>query len=285
MSLSNDLGPVKEIQLSAGTLRYRERGEGPPILFIHGLIANGDLWRKVVPALSERFRCISPDLPLGSHSLPMNPEADLSISGIARLIVEFSEGLGLNRPTLIANDTGGAITQVVMTEHAASIGSVVLTSCDCFDNFLPPMFRPLQKLAHFPALLTAVLQPLRIPALRRLPFAYGWLAKRPIEAEIEQGYITEIFSQRGVRRDVYKVLRDISPHYTRQAAEKMDRFQAPVLVAWAADDRFFPLAHGKRLASLLPNARFRAIEDSYTFVSEDQPEALVKEVAEFLGAP
>ncbi|MFK7894358.1 MAG: alpha/beta fold hydrolase [Myxococcota bacterium] len=284
MSLSNDLGEVKEVQLSAGTLRYRERGEGPPLLFVHGLLVNGDLWRKVVPALSKHFRCICPDLPLGAHEIPLRADADLSIPGVARLIVELVEQLELDRPTIVANDTGGAITQVVMTEHAESIGRVVLTSCDCFDNFLPPMFQPIQKLAHVPPLLTALLQPLRIPALRRLPMAFGWLAKNPIEAEIERGYAASVFSKRGVRRDVYKVLRDISSRYTMKAAGKLSSFEAPVLIAWAADDRFFPLAHGQRLANLLPNARFTSIEDSYTFVSEDQPEALVKGIAEFLSA-
>lgn len=284
MSLSNDLGPRKELTVSQGTIRYRETGQGPPLVFVHGLLVNGDLWRKVVPRLSEHFRCICPDLPLGSHELPMNPDADLSIPGIARLLVDFMAALDLDRPTVIANNTGGAITQVVMTEHPESIGRVVLTSCDSFDNFLPMMFRPLEILAHVPPLLTAVVQPLRIPALRRLPVAYGWLAKRPIDdPQVERGYAAQLFSQRGVRRDCYKVLRGISPRYTQQAAKKLDRYEDPVLVAWSADDRFFPLEHGKRIASLVQDGRFVAMEDSYTFSSEDQPEALAKEIAAFLS--
>ena len=71
MSLSSDLGERKEVELAQGTLRYRERGTGPPIVFIHGLLVSGDLWRKVVPQLADRYRCITPDLPLGSHELPM----------------------------------------------------------------------------------------------------------------------------------------------------------------------------------------------------------------------
>ncbi len=283
MSLSNDLGELKELDLTQGTIRYRECGDGPPIVFIHGLLVNGDLWRKVVPRLADRFRCICPDLPLGSHEIPMKPEADLSIAGIARLVVEFTESLDLDRATFVANDTGGAITQVLMTEHPQAIGRVVLTSCDCFDNFLPAMFRPLEILAHVPPLLTAVLQPLRIPALRRLPFAFGWLAKHPIDPEFERGYAAQLFSQRGVRRDCYKVLRDINPRYTQQAAKKLEHYGSPVLVAWAGDDRFFPVEHGQRIAKLVPDGRFVAIEDSYTFVSEDQPQALAGAIAEFLA--
>ena len=282
MSLSSDLGERKEVELAQGTLRYRERGTGPPIVFIHGLLVSGDLWRKVVPQLADRYRCITPDLPLGSHEIPMKPDADLSIPGVARLVSDFCTSLGLEQPTLVANDTGGAITQLVMTEHPNSVGRVVLTSCDCFENFLPALFRPLQVLAHVPPLLTVVLQPLRLAWVRRLPLGFGWLAKRPIDPEIEAGYAAQIFAQPAVRRDCYKVLRDISPKYTQRAAERLGEFGNPLLVAWAADDRFFPAEHGRRLAQIVPNGRFVSIEDSYTFVSEDQPDALAKQIGGFL---
>ncbi len=282
MSLSSDLGEVKEVGLDQGIIRYRERGTGEPIVFVHGLLVNGDLWRKLVPQLADRYRCITPDLPLGSHEIPMKPDADLSIPGVARLLAEFCSALALEHPTLVANDTGGAITQWLMTEHPKSVGRVVLTSCDCFDNFLPAMFRPLQALAHIPPLLTVVLQPLRLASVRRLPFGFGWLAKQAIDPDFERGYTAQIFARRAIRRDCYKVLRDISPKYTQRAAERLGEFGKPVLVAWAADDRFFPPEHGRRIAAILPSGRFVQIEDSYTFISEDRPDALAKQIGGFL---
>ena len=283
MSLSNALGEVREARLSAGVVRYRERGSGDPVVFLHGLLVNGDLWRKVVPTIARTHRCITPDLPLGSHEAACSPDADLSIAGVARLVAEFLAALDLRGATLVANDTGGAIAQVVVTEHPERVGRLVLTSCDAFDNFLPPIFRPLQLLAHVPPLLTAVVQPLRFRPLRRLPMAFGWLTKRPIEpAAIEDGYLRPFFSDAAVRRDCAKVLRSISPSYTLRAAEKFGTFTRPVLVAWAADDRLFPVAYGRRLAAAFPHGRFEAIPDCYTFVSEDQPERLADLVARFL---
>lgn len=285
MSLSSALGEVREARLSAGVVRYRERGSGDPVVFLHGLLVNGDLWRKVVPAIARTHRCITPDLPLGSHDVACSPDADLSIAGIARLVAELLATLDLRGATLVANDTGGAIAQVVVTEHPERVGRLVLTSCDAFDNFLPPIFRPLQLLAHVPPLLTAVVQPLRLRPLRRLPIAFGWLAKRPIEPAIEDGYLRPFFSDAAVRRDCAKVLRSISPRYTLRAAEKFGTFTRPVLVAWAADDRLFPVAYGRRLAAAFPHGRFEAIPDCYTFVSEDQPDHLADLVARFLETP
>jgi pimeloyl-ACP methyl ester carboxylesterase len=88
MSISEQLGNPRDVTLDQGTIRYRERGSGQPIVFVHGLLVNGDLWRKVVPGLARDFRCITPDWPLGSHELPMKPDADLSPPALAKLIAE-----------------------------------------------------------------------------------------------------------------------------------------------------------------------------------------------------
>ena len=101
MAISEALGQQHEVQLPQGTVRYRERGTGEPIVFVHGALVNADLWRKVVPELAKDFRCIAPDLPLGSHTPAMNADADLSPIGNARLIADFLEALGLERVTLV----------------------------------------------------------------------------------------------------------------------------------------------------------------------------------------
>ena len=78
---------TKTAQLPQGMVAYREFGEGDPLVFVHGLLVDGRLWDGVVPQLSDRFRCLVPDLPLGSHRTPMNAEADLSPPGTAEVIV------------------------------------------------------------------------------------------------------------------------------------------------------------------------------------------------------
>lgn len=282
MSHSSDLGTERTIDLSAGTLHYRETGEGPCLLFLHGLLANGDLWRKVVPRLAPNFRCITPDWPLGAHATPMKPDADLSIPALAGLVSEFIQEMALERPTLIANDTGGAIAQCVMTQHGESLRAAVLTPCDAFDNFLPAMFRPLQLMAYLPPVLTALLQPFRFVPVLRSPLAFGWLAKHPVEGRLLRSYVEPILSNRAIRQDTYKILRAIHPSVTQEAAARLGEFQKPAMILWAKEDRFFPADHGRRLAALLPDSRLETIDDAYTFVSEDQPAAVAHWVETFL---
>jgi pimeloyl-ACP methyl ester carboxylesterase len=276
---------MSEAKLPQGTIHYRETGEGPPIVFAHGLLVDGRLWRKVTPLLEERFRCIVPDLPLGSHITPMNPDADLSPPGLARLIADFLEVLELENVVLVANDTGGAISQITAANHPARIGRLVLTNCDAFENFPPPAFRPLQWAARVPGMLTGLLQGMRFAPMRRLPIAYGWLIKRDFASAPTREWVDPYLSQRAVRRDTVKVLKGIDPRHTLEAAEKLRHFERPVMLAWAVQDRFFKLSFAERLAATIPGASLERIEDAYTFVSEDQPERLAELIARFAREP
>jgi pimeloyl-ACP methyl ester carboxylesterase len=239
-----------------------------------------------VARLERDFRCIVPDWPLGSHPIPMRPDADLSPPGLARLVDELMGALELQGVTLVANDTGGAISQIAAANHPERIGRLVLTNCDAFDNFLPPAFRPLQYAARVPGLLTAVMQGMRLEVLRRrAPGSFGWLIKKDLEDAPLAEWMRPFLSDRAIRRDTVKVLKGISPRYTNEAAEKLRSFDRPTLLAWAVEDRFFKLAFAERLADTIPGARLEPIEDSYTFVSEDQPERLAELLGAFIREP
>jgi pimeloyl-ACP methyl ester carboxylesterase len=284
MARSEALGVVREVALPAGRIRYRELGDGHPVVFVHGLLVNADLWRAVVPTVAEPgFRCIAPDWPMGSHEVPV-PNADLSPPGMAALIAAFLDELDLTDVTLVANDTGGAITQVLMARHPDRIGRVVLTPSDSLERFFPPVFSPLPRLARVPGSMWLLAQLLRVRAVHRLPFTFGWVAKRAIPPDIVDSYLQPSRRRRAVRRDLRRFLLGVHRRHTLSAAEAFPDFTKPVLLAWAEEDRLFSIELAHRLAALLPNAKVMPIKDSYTFVPEDQPELLAGIVVDFARA-
>ena len=285
MSISDQLGERKEVTLPAGTVSYRERGSGEPIVFVHGLLVNGDLWRKVVPELSKDFRCITPDWPLGSHEQPLKPDADVTPLGVARLIADFLAALELDNVTLVGNDTGGGLCQLVVAHHPERVGRLVLTPCDAYENFPPRMFRFLVYTAHLPGGLYQLMQPMRFAPMRRTPLAFGWLAKKGIDDEITASWARPVLKNKDARRDVVRFLRALKPALTIEAAEHFGDFKKPVLIAWAKEKAFFPLAHAEELARDFPDARLEIVEDSYAFVPEDQPGRLVELIAAFAREP
>jgi pimeloyl-ACP methyl ester carboxylesterase len=287
-------GATHEIALSAGTIRYRDSGPAgadggdgdmPVIVFVHGLLVNGLLWRKVAPLLEDDARVIVPDWPFGSHTTPMNADADLSPRGAAHLIAEFLAALELTDAVIVGNDTGGAISQVLVTERPQRVGRLVLTNCDALENFPPAAFKPMVAAAKAPGGLRALLAPMRVRKMRRSPVAYGVLTHDPIPDEVTDAWVTPALDNADIRRDTAKLLRGMRPEVTLAAAEQFPSFTKPVLIAWGADDKFFALEDGRRLGKLFPNARFEEIRGSRTFVPEDHPERLAALVREFVREP
>jgi pimeloyl-ACP methyl ester carboxylesterase len=279
---------MTEIELSAGAIRYEDSGgEGPVVILCHGLLMTASLWDAVVAELGPGFRCVRPTLPLGAHRRPMRPEADLSLHGQVRLLAEFLERLELEEVTLVFNDWCGA--QLLVAEGwDARVGRLVLASCETYDNYPPGLPGRVAALAaRLPGGLAAVLKPLRIRALRRLPMTFGLMSKRPIPDALVDQWLEPVLTNAAIRRDLRKYAGD-----TRQgrrqlvsANHRLANLPKPVLVVWAAEDKVMPIQAGRRLAESFPQSRFVEIPDSRTLIPIDQPRALAGAIAAFVNHP
>jgi pimeloyl-ACP methyl ester carboxylesterase len=271
-----------EVTLPAGTIRYREAGEGPPVVFVHGYLVDGRLWDGVVDRLADRCRCIAPDWPIGAQRVAMNSGADLTPYGIAAIVADFLEALDLDDVTLVGNDSGGAMSQVTVTRHPKRIGRLVLTNCDTHENFPPGMFKAMPPLAKLPGGMAVLAAPFRIDAVARA--AFRPFAKTRIPDELITSWMEPGMHDPAVRRDLQKVTVGMNKRYTLEAAEKLRGSDLPILLTWAAGDRFFPIKYAERLAAGSNNARIVQIPDSKTFVPLDQPQRLADEIAAFAQA-
>ena len=278
---------MPQVQLSAGTIEYEDTGgDGPTLLFGHGLIMDGTLWRHVVADLRGDCRCVLPTLPLGGHRQAMNADADLSMAGMVGLMGELIEQLDLRDLTLVMNDWGGP-QLLVGGPHDDRIARLAICSCEAFDN-VPPKgaARLLPYIARVPGGLAIALAPLRVHRLRRLPTAYGPLTKRPVPKDVMDGWFGPFLSDRAVRRDLAKYALSAAQGRREMisVADALARFDRPALVAWGAEDRLMPIEHARRLAELIPDARLAEIADSRTLIPEDQPAALTHHLRELLAA-
>jgi len=279
---------MPQIELSSVTIEYTDTGGGGPVIvLLHGLLMDATLWDEVTAALSSGHRCVAPTLPLGAHRRAMKVGADLSLPGIAKLVAEFLDRLGLDDVTLVGNDTGGAVVQLLAADGAPRVGRVVLASCDAFDNFPPGLTGKTLALAGklLPPLFSLAMQQMRLRPLRRLPVAFGWLTKRGDAATAR--WIRPVLTQPEIRRDTARMLRSVfaDKRLLLRTAEALPAFDRPALVVWAADDRVMPPEHGRRLATLLPNARLFEIPDSYTLIPLDQPAQLAEAIRKFTTFP
>jgi pimeloyl-ACP methyl ester carboxylesterase len=273
------------IQLTQGTIEYRDEGAGPPVVLIHGALVNAQVWDRVVAGLATRARCIVPDLPLGSHRLPMNAGADLSPPGLARLIAELLERLELDQVTLTGNDTGGALCQIVAAHHPERLGRLVLTNCDAFENFPPPALRlAVKALGRVPAILALLAAAGRFRFARSGAMKAAPLTLNPVPDDLVRAWISPLRDPR-IRRDLARVLRDMTSEHTLAAAEQLRHFERPALVIWGLQDKFFPFADAERLTVTLPQARLERIADARTFVQLDAPQRVADLIAAMSAVP
>lgn len=273
---------TKEVHLEQGVVRYREMGEGPTIVFVHRILVNGALWRKVIPLLADRFRCIALDLPLGGHQVPLKPDADPSPTGVAKIVADVLEVLDLRDVTLVGNDTGGAICQIVVSNHPGRLSRLVLTNCDSYEAFFPFVLSPFHYGAKFfgQRFVDVLAWTLRARLVQRILM---WtVATRQADTVTLDAYFEPLIQDPGVRRDIAHFLRNVSNRYTLDAVRSFRAFEHPVLIVWGENDLFFSTKLARRLEQDFPNATLQFLSKCRAFVPEDRPERLAELIQDFM---
>jgi pimeloyl-ACP methyl ester carboxylesterase len=274
---------MRSIEVPAGVIDYDEAGSGPPVVLLHGLLMDHTLWDLVLPLLPGGFRYIRPVLPLGAHRRAMNPDADLTLPGQVRLVADLLDALNLQDVTLVHADWGGALFLTARGLDRRLARQVILP-CEAFGNFPPGLPGKMVTLAaRLPAGIPLAARQLRVGWLRRLPPLYGQMARRPIPGELIRRWTEPVLTNPGIRRDLLAYCRGTFDKPALIAdTEALRHFRGDALVLWSPDNRVMPPAHGRRLAALMPRARYAQIPGAYVLSMLDEPEAVAREMGQFL---
>jgi pimeloyl-ACP methyl ester carboxylesterase len=273
---------MPSVDLPGGTLNYRVAGPEDatrPVVFVHGFLVNNELWSGVADALAARgVRSYALDLPLGSHTTALRPEADQTPRGVARMVISFLEALELEDVTLVGNDSGGALSQFLIDTDPTRIGRLVLTNCDAFDKFPPPPFDQMFKAGRSAIGLKALLTPMRATTLRHSPLGYGMLVSKPLDPAQTRRWVEPCLTDHGVLRDTVAFLQGVDNKELLDVSTRLHNFEKPVLLLWGDADRFFKVDFARRLSSIFPDARLVEIPGGRTFHPLDDPERVAAEI-------
>jgi pimeloyl-ACP methyl ester carboxylesterase len=275
--------PMKSVDITAGTIEYREEGDpsGPPVVLLHGLLMNDAQWNLALPLLPSGFRYLLPILPIGGHRIPMREDADLTMPGMVNIIADFLDALDLADVTLVVTDWGGPLflTDVGRDKRVARL---VICPSEAFDNFPPGFPGKVAWLASRNTLTVSLaMRPLKIGWLRRQWLMFGQMAKKPVPQGIVDEWMAAGLADRRIRQDLVKYCRTkFDKADLIRATNRLADFDGDVLVLWSRNP-VMPDDHATRLAELT-GATLRYVDDANVLIMLDQPEQTAREIGAFL---
>lgn len=239
---------------ASGPVSYLDVGQGRPAVFIHGLIANSLLWRHVISAVaSDHRRCIAIDLPGHGHTPPADVDANVSLTGLARRVVELCDHLKLDRFDLVANDTGGAVAQIVAAHVGDRLSTFTLTNCDTENNTPPILFAPITMAARL-GVITKVGPHLatRRNLMHRV-LGIGYQHPRRLPDHVVDAYATPVLGTADSSRALSRIITALSSADLTAVRPKLATLTAPTLIVWGTGDPLFHTKWAHRLAQLIPS--------------------------------
>src|SRR5262252_1463861 len=160
-----------QVRTRSGPASYVDTGgPGRPVLFVHGVGTSSYLWRHAIELLDGDRRCVAVDLPLHGYT-PAAADQDFTLPGLARFVADCCDALELTGFDMVANDTGGAVTQVFAAAHPERLHTLTLTNCEAHNNVPPKALLPAVLLARMGLLARLAPRMMRdIPRTRKRVF-------------------------------------------------------------------------------------------------------------------
>jgi len=244
-----------QVQTQSGPASYVDTGgPGRVALFVHGLGTSSYLWRHVIDQLDGQRRCVAVDLPLHGQT-PAATDQDFSLPGFARFLAEFCEGLELNDIDLVANDTGGAISQVFATGHPELLHTLTLTNCEAHNNLPPKVLLPAVWLAHLG--LAARISPWLLRDIRRGRKRFYGLGYQDIEnlpEDLARFWLESQFATPELARQNQRIMTSLRARDLLAIEPALARLQVPTLIVWGTGDTFFRRKWAYWLRDTIPGA-------------------------------
>jgi pimeloyl-ACP methyl ester carboxylesterase len=244
-----------QVQTKSGPASYIDTGgPGRVALFVHGLGTSSYLWRHVIDQVDGQRRCVAVDLPLHGQT-PAAADQDFTLPGFARFLAEFCEGLELTDIDLVANDTGGAISQVFATGHPELLHTLTLTNCEAHNNLPPKVLLPAVWLAHMR--LAARISPRLLRDVRRGRKRFYGLGYQDIEnlpEDLARFWLESQFATPELARQNQRIMTSLHARDLLAIEPALARLQVPTLIVWGTGDKFFRLKWAYWLRDTIPGA-------------------------------
>ena len=262
-------------------MRWEESGEGPPVVFVHGIPTSRRLWRRVIPKVNGA-RCLAWEMVGYGASIPEGEGRDISVACQAGYLADWMQEVGLGGGTVIVgHDLGGGVAQILAVRHPELVRGLVLMNSICYDNWPILPVKAIRATgaasAHLP------------DSIFRLVYTGVLLGLHDDLEVVRESAVEHLryYEAAGGAAALVRQASSLNVRDTLKISARIPELDVPSRLVWGAADRFLEIGYGYRLAYDL-GAHIERIEGGKHFVPEDHPEqvaAAVNRVLEETNAP
>lgn len=266
-----------------GEIAYREAGDGPPALFLHGVFMSGLLWEDAIAELSEDRRCIAVDLP--AHGRTNVKTKDLSIQAHVEMIEDFCDTLELGRIDVIGNDTGGALAQLMAVRDPSRLRTLTLTNCDVHTNLPPDAFKAVVELAAAGGLAQVMQQTAKDPDQIRTNLSVAYEHPEKLSDEKVLEYFKPFATEEGARQIEHRINSLTGSEDLTSIEPMLRKLDVPTLIVWGTGDQYFDIKWAHWLRDTIPGAsEVVEIEGGKLFFPDERADELVPHIRKHWAA-
>jgi pimeloyl-ACP methyl ester carboxylesterase len=273
--------PDRHVVVDGVRLAYRDRGEGEPVVFVHGTPSHSYEWRDVVPEVEAAgYRAVTYDL-LGYGRSERPLDRDTSVTAQAELLVALLDELGLQRPTLVTHDIGGAVGQRIAVLHPERVRRLVLIDTVSYDSWPSATWREIiaNRLDEYAAMSAEDFEEMLTRQLRMT------VADEAMPDDVLRAYLAPHRGALGRTSFFEHQVRHYDSRHTEELTDRVGGLSLPVRIPWGQEDRWQPTHYAERLAKDIPGAELVVVPGAGHFLMEDDPARVTREVLDFLAGP
>ncbi|NMO16676.1 alpha/beta hydrolase [Pyxidicoccus fallax] len=274
-------------QTRFGRIAYVERGTGDAALFLHGFPLNNFQWRGAIERLSPHRRCVAPDF-LGLGYTEVAEGQSCAPDAQVAMLVTLLDQLSIRSVDVIANDSGGAVAQLLVTRHPDRVRTLLLTNCDTEKDCPPPAILPVIEMARADKYVDTWLAPwLADKVLARSEKGLGGMtythSNNPTDEALDY-YLTPLVSTPRGRAQVNAYTLALERNALAGIEPALKRCTAPTRILWGTGDTIFSPESPDYLDRTFGASRgVRRVPGAKLFFPEEFPDLIAEEARGLWG--
>ena len=267
----------KFIDLDGHMTHYVEKGEGEPVILIHGFNYDCNMWAENMDALAEEFRVFAIDL--WGFGYSTREPLDYGYPLYAEQVLKFMDSLDIKNTSLVGQSMGGGTAIMFCTQHRDRVNKLLLVDPAGMPNPLPLV----GKVFKLPKVGEFFLR-LKTDAVRKKNLEDLWIHNKGLITEDYFDNVTRFQKVKGTTEALMAIIRKDFIDTLSDKIHDLSQMDVPILIIWGREDKAVPLHCGEEMCEILDNSRMEVIENAGHVPNYEQSETFNRIAVDYLGS-